>query len=259
MKNKFNLFTRIVLGSLLFAVVFMATLYGVVKYQKYLEQKTIETEKKSTLIEAKKNIVKPEDSEKVDIANLIEKELPKASYLEVPFICQAPLETVENWKYHEESCEEAALLQAYLYETGTTMTKQEANTKILEMIEWQNKNMGGHHDLYANDMQKFASEFYNLKENEIKIIKDASIEQIKREISNGHPVIVPITGDILKNPYYPYPGYHMLIVIGYTEDKIITNDNGTRRGKDFSYDTKVFEAAMKDAGGDVMILKINRD
>ena len=140
--------------------------------------------------------------------------------------------------------------------TVSVLTKEEANIEILHMIEWQKKNFGGHHDLYADQLKKFAIGYYALNENQIKIIRNASIEDIKHEISYGRTVIVPIMGNILKNPYYPYPGYHMLIAIGYTETKIITNDNGTKRGKDFSYDIKTFESAMKAAGGDIVILKI---
>ena len=51
----------------------------------------------------------------------------------------------------------------------------------------------------------------------------------------------------------------MLIVIGYTEDKIITNDNGTRKGKDFSYDNDKFKQALDDAGGDIVILKLSNN
>lgn len=199
------------------------------------------------------------DTESIVTENNISTELlPESAYLEVPFICQAPLQTEENWTLHEESCEEAATLQAYLYETGRTMTKPQANTEILNMIDWQKspKNFGAHHDLYANDMKKFITGYYNLEDEEVKIIYDAEIEDIKKQIAADHPVIVPITGDILNNPYYPYPGYHMLTVIGYTKDRIITNDNGTRRGADFSYDTKIFTAAMKDAGGDILIFNL---
>ena len=62
-------------------------------------------------------------------------------------------------------------------------------------------------------------------------------------------------GNILKNPYYPHPGYHMLVAIGYTEDMIVTNDNGTRKGADFSYENQVFQDAMNAAGGDIVIIK----
>ena len=176
--------------------------------------------------------------------------------LKVQFICQAPLQTTENWKYHEESCEEAAVLQNYLYETKSSIEKQEAHEEILRMIEWQRQNFGTHKDLYADDLKQFIIGYYGIKESDIKIIYDAGIEDIKKIIDTGHPVIVPIMGDILKNPNYPYPGYHMLIVTGYTEEMIITNDNGTRKGESYSYPQARFLEAMQAAGGDIVSIQL---
>ena len=186
-----------------------------------------------------------------------EKETQAKAYIEVPFICQAPLQTEKNWTLHEESCEEAAILQAYLYETGSTMTKAEANIEILDMIDWQNENLGGHFDLYADELKSFIVQYYGINENELIIIYDAKIEDIKEIISSGHPVVVPVTAKYLSNPYYPHPDYHMLTVIGYTEDRIITNDNGTRRGKDFSYTNEEFEKAMNDSGADILYFQLD--
>ena len=125
------------------------------------------------------------------------------------------------------------------------------------MIDWEKEYFGKHKDLYAKDMQKFIIGYFNkINSSQITVKQNASIDDIKKYLNEGHPVIVPITGDILNNPYYPYPGYHMLIAIGYTEDKIITNDNGTRRGASFSYDTEIFKKAMDDAGGDIIVLTL---
>jgi hypothetical protein len=196
------------------------------------------------------------EKENAETMEVIKQALPENKLLEVPFICQAPLQTVKNWESHEESCEEAALLQAYLYETNSTMTKEEANQEILKMIDWEKQNLGSHHDLYADDMKQFIMGYYGLTTDQVKIIYDASIEDIKEELNAGHPVIVPVTAKLIDNPYYPYPGYHMLTVIGYTADKIITNDNGTRHGASFSYDTDTFKTAMDDAGGDVVVVEM---
>lgn len=195
--------------------------------------------------------------EKVNEATIesAKKESASSKYLEVQFICQAPLQTEANWTLHEESCEEAALLQAYNYEMGLNISKEEANEIILDMIEWQ----GDHRDLYNEEMKEFIMGYYKLSSEEVILIKNAEIKDIKEIINDGHPVIVPITGEILKNPFYPYPGYHMLTVIGYTEDRIITNDNGTRRGADYSYDQEIFEQAFKDAGGSILYLKLNKN
>ena len=180
----------------------------------------------------------------------------QSNLLKVPFICQAPMQTVENWKFHEESCEEAAVLQAYLYEIGTTMTRQEANDEILKMIEWEKTTFGEHKDLYADALKDFIIGYYQISESQIKIIYDADLDDIKQMINSGHPVIVPIMGDILKNPNYPYPGYHMLVVTGFTDDMIVTNDNGTRKGESYSYPNDRFLKAMQSAGGDIVSIEL---
>jgi hypothetical protein len=244
--------------AILIAIILI--LLGIQKISPKVKRYLIEKENREIVESIKEETAEKEKTIEAPTETIAESQkiLPEKAYLEVQFICQAPLETEENWTYHEESCEEAALLQAYLYETGQTMTKQEANEEILKMIDWQNKNYGSQNDLYAEELKEFAINYYeDISDSDIKIIENARIEDIKKEVANGHPAIVPITGEILKNPYYPYPGYHMLIVTGYTEDKIITNDNGTRRGKDYSYDIDIFTSAMEDAGGDILILNKN--
>ncbi len=249
MSQKFKL--GLIIVFLLIIIVEGIMLYP--KIKNYFYREKIDKINNSTILEIKEeNIV----TEKTEHEIEPDKETPKKAYLKVPFITQAPLETEANWKLHEESCEEAALLQAYLYETGQTITRPQANEKILDMIDWQKKNLGSHHDLYAEEIKKFIMGYYNLQDPEIKIIFDASIDDIKKQIASGHPVIVPIMGDILKNPYYPYPGYHMLTAVGYTEDRIITNDNGTKRGADFTYDIEIFKTAMDAADGDILILNL---
>jgi len=60
---------------------------------------------------------------------------------------------------------------------------------------------------------------------------------IKKEIAAGHPVIVPAAGKVLPNPNFTNggPNYHMLLIIGYDQTDFITNDPGTRNGKNFRY------------------------
>ncbi|PIR54771.1 hypothetical protein COU74_03420 [Candidatus Peregrinibacteria bacterium CG10_big_fil_rev_8_21_14_0_10_36_19] len=215
---------KIIIISLILA----ATIGGALNYKK--------TEKK---------IVKEQNQIQAQAENL----------LEVNFICQAPLQTQENWELHEESCEEAALLQAYLYEKNKSMTKSEANTEVLKMINWQIENKGKHEDLYSEKMINFAREYYQLEKDEFQTIKNATIDDIKKIIDQGHPVIVPVLAKELKNPYYPYPGYHMLVAIGYTKDHIITNDNGTRHGEKFSYKNEIFQKAMDASTKEIYYLK----
>jgi hypothetical protein len=237
-----------------------AGVIGLPKLTAYIERLQMEQENEDVMtqiidggilentIESIAEIVEEEQEENIVIL--------ENAYLEVPFVCQAPLETEANWVFHEESCEEAALLQVKYYLDGIKeVDKQKANDTILDMIKWEEKAFGEHKDLYANEMRIFIKGYYSIPDEDIVIVYDADILDIKKAISAGHPVIVPIMGDILQNPYYPYPGYHMLTVIGYTPEKIITNDVGTRRGKDFSYNYEIFKNAMDAAGGDIIYIK----
>lgn len=183
-----------------------------------------------------------------------EQKTPINPILDVPFICQAPLQTAKNWELHEESCEEAALLQTYLFETGQSTSKETANIEILKMIQWQEDNMGGHFDLKADKMVEFISGYYGIGEN-IEVINNPTIEDIKKIILQKHAIIAPVTAEMLNNPYYSYPGYHMLVIKGVTKTFIITNDNGTRRGESYPYKVDTFMAALKDAGDFIIILK----
>ena len=250
-----------------FAAIGIALGAGIIVYPKiqgYFEKIALDKQNSETMtqilsegilektIENIQNITVEEEKIQVQDAPLLEN-----AYLKVPFVCQAPLQTEANWKFHEESCEEAALLQVrYYLENINEPDKQKAHEEILSMIEWEKTNFGSHKDLYANDMKELIKGYYGYKDEDIEIIYDAEVTDIKRAVSQGYPVIVPIMGDILKNPYYPYPGYHMLVVIGYTPEKLITNDNGTRRGKDFSYDYDKFMKALNAAGGDILIIKL---
>ncbi len=137
----------IYLGILLFLIITYFQFGD--RIQKYFEIQEVETQNEETV---KKAIVSP-----------------NTTYLDVPFICQAPLQTEANWVFHEESCEEAALLQTYLYETGQKMTAEQANEEILNMISWQEANLDSHHDLYADEMKKFAKGYYDLDDDDIKI------------------------------------------------------------------------------------------
>jgi hypothetical protein len=245
--SKYKIF---LLGTLL--LIGLGMLVVLPKATNYLEIQRVEDQNEDTISEIKEFL-------NIPVAKPIQEEeptpLPTSAYLEVEFICQAPLQTEANWQYHEESCEEVAVLQSYLYLTGQTMTRQEAHEEVLKMIDWQIAEFGGHHDIYADKVKEFVEGYYDVEDSDIEIVYDATLTDVRSHIAEGFPVIVPIMGNILKNPYYPHPGYHMLVAIGYTEDMIVTNDNGTRKGADFSYENQVFQDAMNAAGGDIVIIK----
>ncbi len=89
---------------------------------------------------------------------------------------------------------------------------------------------------------------------DVRVIKKATLSQIKEQISLGRPVIVPTIAAYLNNPRYYDRDYHMILAKGYTRDKIIAHDNGTTWGADYVYNTKQFMRALDAAGGDVVVI-----
>ncbi len=183
-------------------------------------------------------------------------ELPAEKILAVPYICQNPYRNESGWDVHDASCEEAALLQAYLYYTGETVSADEANAIILDMIRWEEKeeNFGGHIDLYGDDMMKMITGYYGIPEDEVVHLTKMDTLLMKKVITLGYPLITPIQGELLRNPFYPYPGYHMLTIIGYSGDTVITNDVGTKRGEKYPYSFERLLNANSPVGNDAFVI-----
>lgn len=170
--------------------------------------------------------------------------LPSSFNLNVPFTAQAPL---ADWnETFKEACEEATSLIVHYYYQNKTFTPQIATEEILKMVDWQNKNFGGHFDLTAKETAQMIREYFGYKS--VEIIDNPGIDLIKWHIVSGRPIIAPAAGQLLGNPYFRQPGpvYHMLVIKGYTKTQLITNDPGTKRGADFLYDYDVIMNALHD-------------
>ena len=131
---------------------------------------------------------------------------------------------------------------------------------FLDMIAWQEMHFGVHKDIHADSVKMLMTGFFGLGTGEVVIKRDATLEDIRRFVAGGYPVIAPTYGRTLNNPYYTPPGpeYHMVTIIGYTPDRIITNDVGTRRGKDFSYENDRFMKSMNQEGADILVIKLKK-
>jgi len=203
------------------------------------------------------------ETPKNEVSNTpIDKELPKpqikeepkfvalpSSYLikNFPFETQAPN---ANWdELHEEACEEASVILANYYLKKQKITPEIMDDEIHKMVNWQVKKWGSHKDLTIKETAQMAKEIYGLKTDTITI---SSIEDLKREIAEGNPIIVPTAGRRLGNPNFKQPGpvYHMVVVIGYDNTKIIVQDVGTRKGDHYEYSQTVFYNAIHDWNGD---------
>ncbi len=171
--------------------------------------------------------------------------LPAAVNLKVPFTSQAP---DANWDQdHEEFCEEAAALMVGRYWQDRAIEgKSEAETALQEIKSFELKELGFYFDTTAAETAQILEKLYGLR---VEVVADPSLDDIKRAVASGNPVIVPTTGRELGNPNFRRPGpvYHNLVVKGYTADgKLITNDPGTRKGADYVYDANVVMSAMHD-------------
>ncbi|MCZ2845885.1 MAG: C39 family peptidase [Candidatus Bathyarchaeota archaeon] len=180
--------------------------------------------------------------------------MPRKFKLEVPFTSQAPGMSAPWPEDFDEACEEAAILIVDAYIKGKKLTPEVVKNEILKMLNFQENNYGERNkDLEAEEVAKLVKDFYGYSNIRVGYDNEISIEAIKKEIFAGNPVILPAAGRKLNNPYYSGEGplYHMLVAVGWdeTEDEIITNDPGTKRGEGFSYKYDVLLNALHEWNG----------
>lgn len=205
--------------------------------------------------------LKPEDSaDKTNKSETLEhstesvsdaENLPSKVLITVPFTSQAPFGKWDNT--HEEACEEASLLMVRYFLEGRKeliIGKQEAENELQKMKNFQVKEYGKFEDSTMEEIVMLAQDFYQIKK--LTVVYDFEVEDLKKELAKGFPVIVPTAGRKLDNPYYTSPGplYHNLVLIGYEDSKVITNDPGTKRGQGFKYDLQKLYSAIHDFPGD---------
>ena len=171
--------------------------------------------------------------------------VPASVLIDVPFATQAPL---ANWDaLHEEACEEASLILVQHYLNGQMITPQEMEDAIQSLITWETSHGYGK-DVTIAQLSEVAKQVYGLNGT---VIADVSVARIKKEIAAGHPIIIPAAGRMLGNPNFSGlgPPYHMLVITGYDSTNFITNDVGTKRGKDYRYSYDTIINAIHDWKG----------
>jgi hypothetical protein len=205
------------------------------------EEKEVEKESGQEISEEEGVSEEMQETEQINAINLA-----------VPFTPQAPH---ANWDMpYQEACEEASILMVDAYYQGVDeglMDKEEVDSMIKEMVQFQEEELGFTPDMTAEETVHFITAAFGY---EAEVIKNPSIEELKDQLRTGHPVIIPAAGQELNNPYFTPPGpvYHMLVLRGFTDTQFITNDPGTRRGEAYLYDVDVVMGAMHDwNGGDV--------
>lgn len=158
-----------------------------------------------------------------------------------------------NWDaVHEQACEEASLVLVNFFLYGKTITPPVMEEKIAAIISYESQH-SYKQDVTVEQLKQIAADFYGLQG---KVLTDISIQTLKQQLASGNPIITPMAGRMLHNPYYSGDGpwYHMVVVIGYDGTSFITNDVGTKRGAQFHYAYDTFINAIHDwTGTDDMI------
>jgi hypothetical protein len=166
---------------------------------------------------------------------------PAGAVLAVPYTVQAPF---GNWKVHEESCEEAAILMYHDFLAGDTRANippAEADQQLRALKAWQVTNWGAEKDLTIDRTGQLAQDYYTYRYQVIQVTEDS----IKQAIASGHPVVVPVMTHALQNHYYgPNTVYHEVLIKGYTSAGVVTNDAGVMQGKDWFYSWSIIFGAI---------------
>jgi len=155
-----------------------------------------------------------------------------------------------SWEQpYQDACEEAALLMAHRWVTGTSVTRAEANVELLRMIQFQNDVFGDYRDTSAARSAELFRRFY--QSEAVRLVPSAALADVKRELAHGNIVLLPMAGRRLNGPYYRSPGplYHMLLIRGYDEDtkEFVVNDDGTNtKGEAFRFSSAAIERSWND-------------
>lgn len=172
--------------------------------------------------------------------------LPAEINLAIPFTSQAPH---GRWVIpFKEFCEEASILMATRYlQKKPIASPDEAAQAMIAIQAFEQKEFGYWEDTTAQEVATTLTKHFGI--TKVQVVANPSVDDIKRAVAAGKPVIVPAAGRLLGNPFYTPPGplYHMLVIKGYTaKNQFITHDPGTRRGANFLYDPQVLMNAMHD-------------
>ncbi|MDP3954487.1 MAG: C39 family peptidase [bacterium] len=183
---------------------------------------------------------------------------------EVPFTSQAPFGDWSDPRY-QDGCEEASALMAVYWARGISgITAQTASDQIIGMSDWEQMSYGSFHDTSAQDtVDRIFKQYFNHKN--VKVLNGVSAGDIINELEKENLVVIPADGQALRNPFFTSPGpeRHMLVIIGYDygTQEFITNDPGTRSGRDYRYDKNILFNAIRDypSGYHEPIIGINKN
>lgn len=177
----------------------------------------------------------------------------KIIQFEVPFTTQSPFAEWSDAR-QQDGCEEVSVIMAVAWAKGIASLDPEQATKdIIAASDWQLEKYGNFRDTsIADTAQRILKGYFNYSKFSVK--KNITVDDIIEALEGGDLVIIPANGRLLNNPYFTGAGpeRHMLVIHGYDYKKkqFITNDPGTRYGKDYRYGKDLLFDAIRDYPSD---------
>ena len=177
---------------------------------------------------------------------------PEALLLAVPFTDQAP---TGKWDRNED-CEETSIAMAHAYFEGNRedkLTVALAQEYISKLRNWEANNIGYNADTGAYATSSMAEGTFGIT---VRQIKDYTEDDLKKELSKNHVILLPVNARLLDNLTYQESGpfYHMIVVRGYDTSGFIINDPGTTHGNGVFYSFETLKRAAADWNNSAKIM-----
>lgn len=164
----------------------------------------------------------------------------------VPFTSQAPKGEWSDPVY-QDGCEEASALMAIYWAQGKDFRNLDVSQEILKMSNFEENLFGEFRDVSIEDTHEMIKKYFSYDNIELKEIK--TVADIISSLEKG-VLIAPANGKKLGNVNFTPPGpiNHMLVITGYNPNNktFITNDPGTRNGKDYVYNENILLNAIRN-------------
>ena len=172
---------------------------------------------------------------------------PRPTNVNLPmqFYSQAPF---GDWgDPYQNACEEMSVLLTHAFLTGRTYTAEEIDAAVVRLTEFV-ANSGYEESMPLAAVQSIAHDYFNARSF---IIENPSVADIEKSIQAGYPVIAPLAGRNLNNPYFTGEGpwYHMLVISGYNETEFITQEVGINSGANYAYKKTTIMQNLHDYTG----------
>ena len=166
----------------------------------------------------------------------------------VPFTSQAPY---KEWvPPYDEACEEASLAMVEFFLDGRTFTPDAASSEIKYLVALEDRYQWSV-DISTLQVARLASETYHRKYYRYTGA-DVSIDNMKKLLAAGYPIILPVAGRELQNSNFQGDGppYHMIVLTGYNQGNFYAHDPGTQFGEHFEYPQDRLYSSIHEWTGD---------